>query len=78
MQPHRYLRLSCLVQPCCHGIIGRLIAVQATNARFKDTKLTDTDWTDAILRRDVQKQLCKVAKGTNPVTQVDTLESLMC
>ncbi len=54
------------------------VSLQATNARFKDTKLADTDWTDAILRRDVQKQLCKIAKGTNPVTQVDTAESLMC
>lgn len=52
--------------------------MQATNARFKDTKLADTDWTDAILRRDVQRLLCKIAKGTNPVTNVDTLESLMC
>ena len=54
------------------------LLVQATNARFKDTKLKDTDWTDAILRRDVQRQLCKTASGTNPITNVDTLESLMC
>ena len=52
--------------------------MQATNAKFKGAKLNNTDWTDAILRRDVQKQLCGKVSGTNPVTGVDTLESLLC
>lgn len=71
-----------MVKPVNIWLFRRLgsadLTLQATNARFKDTKVADTDWTDAILRRDVQRQLCKIARGTNPVTNVDTLESLMC
>ena len=39
-----------------------------------------SDWSDTYLRKDQQKYLCEhpTSKGTNPVTLVDTRESLMC
>ncbi|KAL1522599.1 hypothetical protein AB1Y20_017582 [Prymnesium parvum] len=40
--------------------------------------IDNTDWTDATLRKDQRAYLCKIAKGTNPTTGVETRESLMC
>lgn len=41
-------------------------------------KIDDTDWSDVVLRKDQQLYLCSIAAGTNPVTGVDTRESLVC
>ena len=42
--------------------------------------IENSDWTDTELRKDQRKLLCELpsAKGTNPVTKVDTRESLKC
>lgn len=42
------------------------------------TKIDNTDWTDAQLRKDQRTYLCSIAKGENPVTGVETRMSLMC
>ena len=52
-----------------------------TNTQFKKmASIEGADFTDALIRRDVQKALCALpsAKGVNPVTGVSTRESLMC
>lgn len=50
-----------------------------TNAQVSKVKsIEGADFTDALIRRDIQKGLCSIAKGTNPVTGVDTRESLNC
>jgi hypothetical protein len=40
--------------------------------------IAGADFTDALIRRDIQQGLCKLADGTNPVTGVTTKESLGC
>jgi uncharacterized protein YjbI with pentapeptide repeats len=50
-----------------------------SSARFDDATIIDgADFTDTIIRRDINAQLCKLAKGTNDKTGVVTSDSLNC
>lgn len=57
---------------------ANLTGAFVTNAQFKRVKIAGSDWTDVVLRKDVQEYLCSIAEGTNPVTGVSTRESLVC
>jgi uncharacterized protein YjbI with pentapeptide repeats len=56
------------------------IAVDATftNTVFDQVDITDVDFTGALLDRYDIKLLCGQASGINPVTHMDTRESLEC
>ena len=55
-----------------------LIGASASVANFDGAIIDGADFTDVLLRRDIQLKLCKIAKGTNPTTGKDTRESLEC
>lgn len=50
----------------------------AFNTKFEGSNIEGADFTDVMLRQDAQNMLCKIAKGTNPVTGRETRETLMC
>ena len=55
-----------------------LRGVIASGSSFRGATVTGADFSDALLDREDIRALCREASGTNPVTQVDTRESLMC
>lgn len=50
----------------------------AFNTHFEGARIDGADFTDVELRSDVQKLLCRVAQGRNPVTGRETRETLYC
>lgn len=53
--------------------------VQLSNAQLRNLKsIEGADFTDALMRKDVQMSLCKIARGVNPKTGVATADSLGC
>lgn len=50
----------------------------AVYTKFEGAIIDGADFTDVLLRPDVQKTLCKVAQGKNPVTGRETRETLGC
>ena len=55
-----------------------LVGASASVTNFDGAIIDGADFTDVLVRRDIQLKLCKVAKGTNPTTGKDTRESLEC
>lgn len=57
---------------------AQFIDALLTSSSFRDTKITGADFTGAIIDRFQIAQLCKIADGINPITQVSTRDSLGC
>jgi uncharacterized protein YjbI with pentapeptide repeats len=55
-----------------------LSGVIASGSSFAGADITDADFSGALLDRSDQVRLCRSASGRNPVTGVDTRESLEC
>mmetsp|Transcript_4976 Transcript_4976/g.7110 ORF Transcript_4976/g.7110 Transcript_4976/m.7110 type:complete len:223 (+) Transcript_4976:2-670(+) len=59
-----------------NAIIKEAYVSGATKMEPKD--IEGADFSDTYLRKDQLKYLCSMATGTNPVTGIDTAESLNC
>ncbi|MEB3355384.1 MAG: pentapeptide repeat-containing protein [Synechococcales bacterium] len=50
----------------------------AFNTDFTGASIDGADFTDVLMRRDMQNKLCAVARGVNSVTGRATRDTLMC
>lgn len=55
-----------------------LTSAMMLQSSFRGATITGADFSGAIVNREQQLLLCKVASGVNPTTGVDTRESLEC
>jgi len=55
-----------------------LVGVIAAGANFSGADVHGADFSDALIDRADQRQLCTTASGTNPQTGVETRASLGC
>lgn len=57
---------------------ANLTGATLTSTLIDKTDITNADFTDALVDRYTVSLLCKIASGTNPITGIDTRESLGC
>ena len=50
----------------------------AYSTQFENVKIQGADFTNVYLPRDVVREFCKDASGTNPFTNRETRETLEC
>ncbi len=55
-----------------------LEGASAANARFNGATIAGADFTDVLMRPDMEVYLCGIATGTNPVTGRQTRDTLYC
>ncbi len=55
-----------------------LVNMIASGSSFAGAQIEGADFSFSVLDSDDQRNLCEIAQGTNPVTGVDTRESLEC
>lgn len=74
------LEMAQLTRSNLHNAVAREMYVGGSTIFDGIKDIENSDWTDTYLPKYQKKLLCEhpTAKGTNPITGVDTRESLMC